>query len=121
MAKNQIAVSRTKSDTILPPPTTREVNGFVLEASVPVPTAGVGRPNRYPFEGMQIGESFTVLGEGRANLVRNSAQKFVATHTGYKFVVRQDRDAANMPLFVTEGDTRIKIFRCWRVAVDAVV
>jgi hypothetical protein len=118
MAK--IAVSRTKSDTIQPPPAAaREVMGFKLEHGVPVPPSGAGRPTRWPFETMAIGESFSFTGDQLASIARNAAAKYGKIHPGYRFIVRQDRDASNMPMFIVEDGKKVKVYRCWRVQDDA--
>lgn len=79
-----------------------------IENHAPPPPPTVGRPRRYPFPNMAVGDSFAVpldgntTGEDRAAVkLRGSAIRYAGKHGG-KFTVRIDREAGEV--------------RCWRIA-----
>ncbi len=73
-----------------------------IEKNVPLPGSGAGRPSKYPFADMEVGDSFLVAeGPSSGHLgynARNAAKNFGVRH-GMKFSVKQ-----------TEGGVRI-----WRI------
>lgn len=79
-----------------------------IEKDVPAPPHKKGRPRKYPFSSMEVGDSFTVplLGvmtsKGDKAAARlSTAAGFYARMNGGRFVVRTDREAGEA--------------RCWRV------
>lgn len=75
--------------------------GIKIERNIPIPTKrlyrrGAGRPAKYPFARMKIGDSFAVY---KAQAVRAAAQKFQRKNKVHKFVIRRYEEA----------------YRCWRV------
>lgn len=73
------------------------IDDFQIEPDVPMPE-GRARPMRYPFDRMQIGESFAFDKKFLTN-VRNNAGAYSKRHGG-KFACRQ---------------VGTDIWRCWRV------
>ena len=63
-----------------------------IEKNVPV-------PKKYPFAGMQVGDSFAVPPDVKRPAVTVAAMRYGRQH-GMKFTVRQVAD---------------KTFRCWRI------
>jgi hypothetical protein len=79
---------------------TKAVPEFAIEKGLPIPAPTRGRPPRYPFSKLEIGDSFLVAGDG-ANLLKdlsNCASYHRRNHGG-NFVVR-----------TVEGGVRV-----WRV------
>jgi len=79
-----------------------------IDKDVPVPPPTEGRPRKYPFPDMVVGDSFAVPlagemhnGEDRAALKLRSATTQHTRRYGGKFTVRTDREAGEV--------------RCWRV------
>lgn len=72
-----------------------------IEADVPIPTVRVGRPQKYPFAAMRVGDSFALTGSMTAINVREAIRYF-SKKTGRKFVVRKD--------------SLKNTSRCWRTA-----
>lgn len=102
---------------------------FQIENEVPMP----GRRNRYPFEAMQPGQSFSIVGEEEARKVRNAAYQYakkVNTAAGLekgaegevKFALRKtDEQDTGTTEDVTQEDgsvktvkVTIKSYRLWR-------
>lgn len=75
---------------------------FVIEKNIPMPGNYRPRPRppRYPFDVMEVGDSF-VIGIVEARKVSNSADYFGKSH-GKHFTVRRCRSSGS--------------YRCWRVA-----
>lgn len=79
-----------------------------IDKHVPTPPPSNGRPRKYPFPDMVVGDSFAVplAGETRdgedhaAVKLRCAAIRYARVHGG-KFTVRTDREAG--------------VARCWRV------
>lgn len=80
-----------------------------IDKDVPPPIPSNGRPFKYPFPIMEVGDSFTVPLGDKINTkgenmtvyrLRGSAIRYARTHGG-KFTVRTDREAG--------------VARCWRV------
>ena len=79
-----------------------------INKDLPPPPLTEGRPRKYPFPDMAVGDSFAVplsgatsRGEDMAAIrLRGSAIRYARTHVG-KFTVRTDREAGEA--------------RCWRV------
>lgn len=79
-----------------------------IDKDVPVPPPAEGRPRKYPFPDMVVGDSFAVPLAGEmhdgedqaARRLRASAIRYARTFGG-KFTVRTDRQAGEA--------------RCWRV------
>ena len=80
-----------------------------IDKDLPPPSPTEGRPRKYPFPDMAVGDSFavplsgtnTAKGEDTAAVkLRSSAIRYARTHGG-KFTVRTDRQAGEA--------------RCWRV------
>ncbi|MBN3822328.1 hypothetical protein G3O00_01680 [Burkholderia sp. Ac-20384] len=69
--------------------TTKAAPAFVIEKGLPIPSPMRGRPQRYPFSRMEIGDSFFVAGEQAALLkeLSNCANYHRRRHGG-NFVVR---------------------------------
>lgn len=75
---------------------------FKIEKGVPIPPGG-GRPTApYPFDKMEVGDSFFTAGEKAQSRISNSAKNY-ATKKGVKFTTRT----------VTEGG--VKGARIWRI------
>jgi hypothetical protein len=71
---------------------------YEIEDGVPMPNPR--RNSKYPFDRMQVGQSFSVP-EADANSMRVAA-RYHASKTGAKFSVRHDNDN--------------NTYRCWGVA-----
>ena len=74
---------------------------YELEASVPIPAhSHRGKPGRYPFASMKVGDSFLVPGnETTAKRLGSNSYCWAQYHkNAFKFVVRQIPDGV----------------RCWR-------
>ena len=79
-----------------------------IDKSTPMPPKTVGRPRKYPFGELQVGDSFTVplvgimLRNGDRAVGRLTAAAIAYSHKyGGKFTVRTDREN--------------NVARCWRV------
>lgn len=79
-----------------------------IDKDIPVPPLTEGRPRKYPFPDMGVGDSFAVPlagemrnGEDHAAFKLRSAVAQYARRHGGKFTVRTDREAG--------------VARCWRV------
>ena len=80
-----------------------------IEERIPMPPMAVGRPRKYPFAELRVGDSFTIplvgvmLRNGDKAVGRlNAAMTAYARKYGGKFTVRTDREN--------------NVARCWRVA-----
>lgn len=71
---------------------------FKIEKGIPVPAKGTGRASMYPWDDMEIGDSFFVKGKKSSAL--SATTKRIAKTRGFKFTVRQ-----------LEGGVRV-----WRIA-----
>jgi hypothetical protein len=80
-----------------------DMSDFVIETDVPLVPAkayDVGGAKRYPFESMEVGDSFAFEAEaGKGERVRGRAAQYGKAH-GKRFVVR-----------IGQGKGR-----CWRIA-----
>lgn len=75
------------------------MNKFVIEKGLPMPEfSASGRPAKYPFSEMQVGDSF-VLPEDQLIRIRSAAANW-GTRQGKKLSVRQLKDGS---------------YRCWRL------
>lgn len=72
-----------------------------IEHNVPLPKLRGGRPQKYPFELMGIGDSFKLTGHMTVLNVREAVRYFTKK-TGRKFVVRKDALTG--------------VSRCWRLS-----
>lgn len=74
--------------------------GYRIELDVPIPPSRGGGPARYPFDQLDVGDSFSF--SGNAPQLRNfrTAASAYGTRKGIKLTIRKDRDGV----------------RCWRVA-----
>jgi hypothetical protein len=79
-----------------------------IDKDIPTPRPAEGRPRKYPFPDMVVGDSFAVPLAGKDTLksedlaavrLRASAIRYTRVHGG-KFTVRTDREAG--------------VARCWR-------
>lgn len=70
---------------------------MIIEKGIPIPKIKRGRPPKYPFSEMEVGDSFAVSKEDVKN-VRNCASRFTRINGGWFFVVSQ------------KGS-----WRCWRM------
>lgn len=79
-----------------------------INRDLPPPPPTEGRPRKYPFPDMAVGDSFTMPLSGAntlrgedhtAHRLRSSAMRYARLHGG-KFTVRTDREA--------------DVARCWR-------
>ena len=81
---------------------------FEIEKDVPVTPALVGRPPKYPFASMEVGDSFAVPMEGVPDLYggdRSTARlRTAASHRG-------TRDGR---YFIVRADSANNVTRCWR-------
>ncbi|WP_446903020.1 DUF7303 family protein [Burkholderia sp. YIM B11467] len=70
-------------------PASKVAPEYVIEKGLPIPSSTRGRPQRYPFSKMEIGDSFFVSGEPAALLkeLSNCANYHRRNHGG-NFVVR---------------------------------
>lgn len=90
---------------------------FQIEDNVDMPS----RRNRYPFEQMQPGQSFEIVGAVESRKVRNAAYQYakkVNTQTGAQkgqagYVAFALRKTGELPA-ATEGGETTKVFRLWR-------
>lgn len=81
-----------------------------IESNIPLPPVVRGRPRKYPFFDMQVGDSFAIpllnqkdaKGQDKAVTLLRSAGNGHGNRYGQKFIVRTDRVD--------------NIARCWRVA-----
>lgn len=71
----------------------------MLEESVPIPA---GRPGRYAFGNMALGESFW-LDRGQEHNLRSAASSYALRHPGLRFTVAR---------VIEKGELRV---RCWRI------
>ncbi|HDR9153808.1 DUF7303 family protein [Burkholderia vietnamiensis] len=80
---------------------TKSAREFVIEKGLPIPAPTRGRPQRYPFSKLEIGDSFFVEGDPSARLkeLSNCANYHRRFHGG-NFVVR-----------AVDGGVRV-----WRIA-----
>ncbi len=87
---------------------------FTIDNDVAMP----GRRNRYPFDQMQSGQSFEIVGAQESRKVRNAAYQYakkVNTQTGatkgqdgyVAFALRKTGESG-------EGEGAVKCFRLWR-------
>ncbi len=78
----------------------RRVGEWVIDAGVPTPKARAPHKTKYPFSGMQVGESF-VLPKKKVDNCRSASNQFCRRHqVTWKFSVgRADEDE----------------YRCWRI------
>lgn len=80
-----------------------------IEKDVPAPPYKAGRPRKYPFPSMEVGDSFTVpllgimtpKGDKAAAKLTSAAGFYARTHGG-QFTVRVDREN--------------NVARCWRIS-----
>jgi hypothetical protein len=90
---------------------------FQIEDSVEMPS----RRNRYPFDQMQPGQSFEIVGADESRKVRNAAYQYAKkVNTAKSLAKGQDgyvafalRKTAELPA-AEEGKESTKIFRLWR-------
>lgn len=83
---------------------------ITIDKDVPIPTGGKGRPSEYPFDQMEVGDSFAIPLTGEHNKSGQdlsasrltSAARHRAVRLGFKFTVRTDKEAG--------------VARAWRVA-----
>lgn len=75
---------------------------IAIERGVPLPVLRVGRPTKYPFKEMVVGDSFIITGTMSVLNVRE-AIRYYTKKTGRKFVVRKTDPFTNLS-------------RCWRVS-----
>jgi hypothetical protein len=80
-----------------------------IEKNVPAPSQQTGRPRKYPFPSMEVGDSFAIPLQGimtprgdKATAQVTSAAVFYARMHGMKFSIRTDNEN--------------NVVRCWRVA-----
>ena len=79
-----------------------------IEKDVPLPPEGMGRPAKYPFRDMEIGDSFSVPLTG----VRQDGQDIAATR------LRSRASSAAKEIgrkFAVRTDNENNVVRCWRV------
>jgi hypothetical protein len=63
---------------------------YRIEKNVPIPEGtGRGRPAKYPFAKMQVGDSFLVMGSpNEQSTAQKSAHSFAQINPKFKFVTR---------------------------------
>lgn len=85
---------------------------IAIETGFPVPETR-GRPTKYPFGKLEIGESFSVriTGEAYPNSSEKAQQRIMCAAANWKR--RGGRSEAN---FTTRIDRPAGVVRCWRVA-----
>ena len=71
-----------------------------IERNVPMPLRRTGRPNKYPFSNMKVGDSFAITGGTTAINVREAIRYYRTKDAKARFVVRK---------FSPDQS------RCWRV------
>jgi hypothetical protein len=80
-----------------------------IESDVPIPKRGIGRPRKYPFPDMKVGDSFAVpLGEART-----TKRGYLVTYRiAQAAKVYQRRHGGK---FIAHSVTDKNEARCWRV------
>jgi len=75
------------------------MSDFQIDRGLPIPEVIKGRPMKYPFADMQVGDSFSVtLKQGRN--ASTAARVYAHRHPGVQFTSRKD----------------VENFRIWRTA-----
>jgi len=78
---------------------------ITLDKNVPIPAYhhGPGRPPRYPFGTMAVGDSFALGVHFHTEVakVRDAATKWKSKHPGWDYTIRKQDDGS---------------YRCWRIA-----
>lgn len=86
----------------------RQIGEWVVDRSVPTPKTRAPKKTKYPFAGMEVGESFKVL-PMKSDNCRSAANQFCRRHQmTWKFSVGISADEKAAPPFV-------HVYRCWRV------
>lgn len=86
----------------------REIGGWIVDQGVPSPKARAPKKTKYPFAGMEVGESFKVL-PPKSDNCRSAANQFVRRkQPTWKFSVGISIDEKTRPPYV-------HTYRCWRV------
>jgi len=67
---------------------------YIIEKKIPMPKSDRGRPYKYPFEQMEVGDSFFVP-KDEAEKARNSALQY-ARREGKIFHTRKENDGARI-------------------------
>ena len=74
----------------------REILGYEINKNIPIPVSGIGRPRKYPFKEMNIGDSFIIYEKySRLNmsLMGNAARNWSKKgNYGYKFTLKKTED-----------------------------
>ena len=94
---------------------------FTIEADVPMP----GRRNRYPFDSMATGQSFSIVGEDEARKVRNAAYQYAkkvntaaglekGTEGEVKFALRKTDEVDTGEKDAEGKAITVKSYRLWR-------
>jgi len=79
-----------------------------------------GHRNRYPFETMQVNQSFQILGDEDARKVRNAAYQYAKKVNTKQGTPKGHPGAVEFALRKVaehgEGDAKVVEYRLWRVA-----
>ena len=73
---------------------------YTIEKGIPAPPTSAGGGRKYPFNVMEVGDSFGISSKEEAKRVSACAVSFCKLHTGVKLSVQQHGTA----------------WRCWRIA-----
>lgn len=96
---------------------------FTIEQDVPMP----GRRNRYPFDTMASGQSFSIEGEEESRKVRNAAYQYAkkvntanaeaiaaGTSAEVKFALRKTDEVDTGAQDAEGKPVTVKLYRLWR-------
>ncbi len=87
---------------------------FTIETDVAMP----GRRNRYPFDSMQTGQSFEIVGTEESRKVRNAAYQYAKKVNTAAGKLKGQDGYVTFALRKTgehgEGESAVKVFRLWR-------
>lgn len=62
-----------------------------IEKNIPMPKNSAGKPKKYPFAEMAIGDSFLNPNvDGKKNLIQQATCGFSRKHPGFKFATRRE-------------------------------
>lgn len=63
---------------------------FAIEKNIPVPTTGKGRPDKYPWKNMEVGDSFLVPDSTSAMFV--GRKQYAQRAHNARYVTRREAD-----------------------------
>lgn len=86
----------------------REIGGWIVDKGVPSPKARAPKKTKYPFQSMEVGESF-IVPPMKSDNCRSAANQFCRRQQpSWKFSVAIAVGERAKPPYVT-------VYRCWRI------